>query len=141
MEISKAYNFMAAALNGRALRQDLIASNIANADTPFYRPRDLDFETVLAQEARKAFLGEKSQVLPMAKTNRMHLDPIKEESGKPTLFFRDGHLTRNDGNSVDIDVEMSEMSKNNVMYQALTSAIKKESAIMAAVIDATKSIQ
>lgn len=141
MQISKAYDFMAAALNARSLRQDMIAGNIANVDTPYYRPRDLDFETVLAEEAKKAFLGSHTTKLPMAKTNASHIDPADEESGKPTIFYRDGHLARNDGNSVDLDVETSEMSKNNVMYQALTAALKKDAGIMASVLEASRSLQ
>ena len=55
------------------------------------------------------------------------------------MFYRDGHLARNDGNSVDLDVEMSEMSKNSTMYTALINAYKKNVAIYSSVIDASKS--
>ena len=48
IEISATHALAAKALDYRALRQDMISSNIANADTPFYRPRDLRFEDTLA---------------------------------------------------------------------------------------------
>ena len=48
MQINNATKYLEMALNARALRQDLISSNIANVDTPFYRSKDIDFETMLA---------------------------------------------------------------------------------------------
>jgi len=134
---SRAHDLMASALNYRAARQDMIAGNIANADTPFYRPRDIRFEDVLAQKSASIF-GEKSQTLPMARTNGAHLNgsEVPAET-KPTIFFRDGHMARNDGNSVDLDVETTEMAKNSTMYKALVEAIKKDGAIFKSVIDAS----
>lgn len=141
-EVSKASSFIQSALNARALRQDMISSNIANVDTPGYRPRDISFENVLKKESNRVFNNEKEKKLDIAQTNSMHLSSMDEEiNKKSTLFFRDGHLARNDGNSVDIDVETSEMAKNSTMYQALISAYKKDQAIFSAVIDASKSVQ
>jgi len=141
-QISKASAFVQSALDARAVKQDMISSNIANVDTPGYRPRDLSFENMLKTESDKAFSGSNSKKLEMAKTNGSHLSPIDDESNnKSTVFFRDGHMARNDGNSVDIDVESSEMAKNSTMYQALISAYKKDTMIFSSVIDASKSSQ
>ncbi len=139
--VSQASEFVQSALNARAVRQDMISSNIANADTPYYRPRDIAFEDILKKEANKTF-GQKEPVLEMAKTAGMHMDPI-DSSGRPqpTMFYRDGHMARNDGNSVDLDVEMSEMNKNSTMYGALVNAYKKNSAIFSSVLDASRSLQ
>lgn len=140
-EISKAYGIVDKALDYRSLRQDLIASNIANASTPFYRPQDLDFETYLSAEAQKVFNNDtKSKILPLAQTNPMHLPPINYDNNKPSIFYRDGHLARNDGNSVDLDVETSEMGKNSVMYNALVNASKKHKGIFAYMIDSSKNL-
>jgi len=50
--------------------------------------------------------------LELARTNPAHLEPKSIEDGnKPIVFYRDGHLARNDGNSVDIDVETTEMAQ------------------------------
>ena len=141
-QVSKAYDFMETALNARAVRQDMISSNIANVDTPGYRPRDVSFEEALKRESNKAFSTDNSKKLEMAKTDGSHLNPIDETGGsKSTMFFRDGQMARNDGNSVDLDVETTEMGKNSTMYQALVAAIKKDSMIFSAVIDASKSTQ
>jgi len=137
MNISRAHDLMQSALDFRAARQDMIAGNIANADTPFYRPRDVRFEEVLAQKSASIF-ADKSQTLAMSRTDGAHLEGIDSQSNaKPTTFFRDGHMARNDGNSVDLDVETTEMAKNSTMFNALTAALKKDSAIFKSVIDAS----
>ena len=68
------------------------------------------------------------------------MDGIEDDPSKPTIFFRDGHLARNDGNSVDLDVETTELSKNSVMYNATIEALKKDASIFKAVIASTKNI-
>lgn len=136
LTISRSHDLMKSALDYRAARQDIIAGNIANADTPFYRPKDISFEDTLAQKSAQIF-ADKSQTLQMAQTNGAHLGPIDSASSKPTTFFRDGHMARNDGNSVDLDVETTEMAKNSTMFNALTAALKKDSNLFKSVIDAS----
>jgi flagellar basal-body rod protein FlgB len=140
IQISRTHDLLSDALDFRAARQDMIASNIANADTPFYRPRDISFEDTLRAKQADAF-NEKSSHLELAQTNAGHI-PLQNEksSTKPTLFFRDGHMARNDGNSVDLDVETTEMSKNSVMFNALIQANKKDVYIFKSVIDASSKI-
>ncbi len=135
---SRAHAVIDAALNYRSMRQDLIAGNIANADTPFYRPRDVDFQQVLIQKRNEAFGINDAKTLPMAQTNSAHMQSsATAEASKASLFFRDGHTARNDGNSVDLDVETSEMSKNSMMYNALINARKKSGGIFRAVLEAS----
>jgi len=135
IEITKSFELMKEALNYRAVRQDMIASNIANADTPYYRPKDIRFEEKLLHEKEKLFTKEEKQ-LQMAKTSSKHLDSIDDTSSDMAkIYFRDGHSARNDANSVDLDVETSEMAKNSVMYNALVNGMKKQASIFRAVID------
>ncbi len=144
MEYNASNKYIESALNSRALRQDLISSNIANVDTPFYRSKDIDFETALAREAHREFAGDNNGGVPkleMAKTSSMHMDPADSLLDlNPTLFYRDGHLARNDGNSVDLDVETTELSKNNIMYSALTEAHKKNKLMFQAAVEAAKNL-
>ena len=141
VEISRTHGLIKDALDFRAMRQDMIASNIANADTPFYRPRDVRFEEALAAK-KSDILHDKSNELALAQTDGAHI-PLKNETSsyKPTTYFRDGHMARNDGNSVDIDVETTEMSKNSIMFNALIQANKKDSAIFKSVIEASQKTQ
>ena len=140
IEISKTHSLLARAMDYRAARQDMIASNIANADTPNYKPRDIRFEEALVSKKRELYKNN-SQELQMARTDAKHLTPKEESSSlKPTLYFRDGHMARNDGNSVDLDVETTEMSKNSIMFNALVMANKKDTAIFRGVIDASAKV-
>lgn len=139
-DISKVYPLTYEALSFRSLRQDLISSNIANVDTPFYRPKDINFEQYLAKSANKVFKKDKNTELPLIQSEGSHFDGKQSLLNKATMFFRDGHLARNDGNSVDLDVETSEMGKNSTMYQALTSALKRHKGIFSYAIDSGKNL-
>lgn len=140
IKVSATQDLAAKALDYRAVRQDMISSNIANADTPFYRPRDIRFEDMLAQEKAKV-LGQSSPKLEMAQTSGAHFALLDEQNiSKSKTFFRDGHMARNDGNSVDLDVETTEMSKNSIMFTALVNAMKKDSGIYKSVIEASSKV-
>ena len=140
IEISKTHALLAQAMDYRAARQDMIASNIANADTPYYKPRDISFEDALIAKKNELYQDNTHQ-LKMAQTNSAHLQPETQTSQtKPTLYFRDGHMARNDGNSVDIDVETTEMSKNSIMFNAIIMAAKKDAGIFKSVIDASAKV-
>lgn len=142
IQLSKAHDLMSKALDYRAARQDLIAGNIANEDTPFYRPRDISFAGKLQAEAKKIFNEPQVATLELAQTNGSHFKSAHASNNdQPELFYRDGHLARNDGNSVDLDVETTEMTKNSMMFQGLTAALKKEAAIFKAVIQASERTQ
>jgi len=141
IEISKTHSLLARAMDYRAARQDMIASNIANADTPNYKPRDIRFEEALIAKKHELY-KEHSHQLKMAMTDAKDIAPQEDSSSslKPTLYFRDGHMARNDGNSVDLDVETTEMSKNSIMFNALVMAAKKDTAIFRSVIDASAKV-
>ena len=125
------------ALNFRAAREKMIASNIANADTPFYKPRDIEFKDYMIQK-KAEIMGDQKDKLELATTNGAHI-PLQKSSSEsmPITYFRDGHMARNDGNSVDLDVETTEMSKNSIMFNALIQAIKKDGRIFKSVIEAS----
>lgn len=140
IEFNRSNKYIESALNSRATRQDLIASNLANVDTPFYRSKDIHFEQMLSDAAQKEFNRDKSKELTLANTSKMHLQPKNSGAEKPVLFYRDGHMARNDGNTVDLDVETSELSKNGVIYNALTVTRQKNSALFKAVIESSKNL-
>jgi flagellar basal-body rod protein FlgB len=140
IEISATHALLGKAMDYRAMRQDMISSNIANADTPFYRPRDVRFEEALAHEKNK-ILNKNEHKLEMVRTDETHMRAQDEKvSSTPTLYFRDGHMARNDGNSVDLDVETTEMSKNSIMFNAIINTSKKSAGIFKSVIEASQKI-
>jgi flagellar basal-body rod protein FlgB len=134
---SKSNTLLEAGLSARALRQDLVSSNISNIDTPYYKARDVDFETALI-EKKKEIYGENSasNKLEMAQTDKAHLDGATGfDSSKSTIYLRDGQSARNDGNTVDLDVETSELGKNAIMFNALASGLQKNGLIFKSVIE------
>ena len=140
MQINPADGLMEKALDYRAMRQELISANIANVDTPYYRARDISFEEALAAKKEQIFKKE-GTALELARTDDGHMDGVaRNGSVRAEIFFRDGHMARNDANSVDLDVETTEMAKNMTMYNALVAALKKNGAIFRSVIDASAKV-
>lgn len=105
------------ALSLRAQRQQLIASNIANADTPNFKARDVDFksafETAVGKRASASMDG-------MARTNERHLGGTGGASGglAAKAQYRTGSQGNLDGNTVDIEVERAAFAENAVQYEA-----------------------
>ncbi len=138
---TKAKPLMEEALNARAQRQDMISGNIANIDTPFYKARDIDFESALIEKTKEIYNKNDVKELKMAQTDDKHMSAYKSSDNlKATVFLRDGHMARNDGNTVDLDVETTELSKNSVMFTALTAALKKNGQIFRSVLDASAKV-
>lgn len=100
---------MPEALNLRARRNELLASNIANADTPNYKARDIDFRAVMRNAG--------DEQLKLASTRPGHISATTDNYGGIPLKYRVPAQPSMDGNTVDMQVEQAEFSKNSVMYQ------------------------
>ncbi|MFZ2161827.1 MAG: flagellar basal body rod protein FlgB [Sideroxyarcus sp.] len=100
------------ALNLRAARQELIASNIANADTPNYKAKDIDFANAL-QGALTGSGGKLTATAPG------HLAGAAGESvmGAPVMYRKPLQPSA-DGNTVDMDVERAQFADNALRYEA-----------------------
>lgn len=107
------------ALNLRTQRHQVLASNIANADTPHYKARDFSFEA--AMQGALAGRGS-SGSLALSRTAGGHL-PASGMSGPANLQFRTETQSAVDGNTVDMDVERTQITENAVQYQILTQLI------------------
>ncbi|MCB9134650.1 MAG: flagellar basal body rod protein FlgB [Anaerolineales bacterium] len=114
------------ALDGLSLRQQIIGHNLANVDTPGYKAEQVNFESTL----RRALDEEAPQDLTLTKTDPAHL-PFRDDSTDFTrITLRKGGSTRADGNNVDIDVELVQMTETNMRYQALTQLASKKLLLM-----------
>lgn len=113
-KLDDALRFQQTALSLRAARQELLASNIANADTPNYKARDIDFASAL-----KNALAGTSTELPTVKTSAMHLEGNSGASvlGAP-MMYRKPIQPSADGNTVDMDVERAQFADNALRYEA-----------------------
>jgi flagellar basal-body rod protein FlgB len=107
------------ALDGLSAREEIIGNNLANIDTPGYQSQDVDFRTTL----RKAV--DSNQSLQMVSTNKAHL-ASPAVSRQIQVQLKKGGTERADGNNVDIDVELTEMTETVVQYQAMSQLISKK---------------
>jgi len=115
--------FNEAALKLRGYRQEVLASNLANADTPHYKARDFKFADALTAAVGR----DNSLNMSMKQTNGRHLQGSGANPLQPRLMFRNESQPSIDGNTVESDVEMAQFSDNAIRYQAeiqfLTSKI------------------
>ncbi|MGE0099264.1 MAG: flagellar basal body rod protein FlgB [Hydrogenophaga sp.] len=105
-------DFHANALLLRSQRQQVIASNIANADTPGYVARDFDFAQAL-KNASGALGGS-----AMAATDTRHMRLGGGQGGQPELAYTLQTQPSQDGNSVDLDRERANFVDNSVRYES-----------------------
>ncbi len=94
----------------RGQRAGVLAANIANADTPNYKARDLDFAAVLAGETGSAGLG-------LARTRTAHIAPAADVVDG-ALRYRNPFQPSLDGNTVEAQVEQAAFADNAVRFQA-----------------------
>lgn len=112
-QIDNELGFHQRALSLRAYRQQVLASNIANADTPHYKARDIDFKASL-----QGAMGGRGGQLDLVRTAPRHL-PVGD--GGPVgarLLYRSETQSSVDGNTVDMDVERAAFAENAVQYEA-----------------------
>ena len=109
------FQFSQNAMNLHAYRQQLIASNIANADTPGYRAKDLDFAATL-KNARNAAEGKPQ--MPQLRPAGANLSGEKNVPLNADVLYRSAVQRSADGNTVDIDVERAQFAENAVRYEA-----------------------
>ena len=130
MESSSISNKLFEQLNFRGEKQKVISSNIANINTPAYKTKDLIFEDEL-----KAV----DNTLQMKQTNSKHLSSINNglSNINPKLIDVKGLPEQNDGNNVNLDTQMSEMSKNKILFDAIQSSIKRDSKLFRSVVESS----
>jgi flagellar basal-body rod protein FlgB len=92
-------------------RIGILANNLANADTPNFKARDIDFA---------AILGASDEQLPLtvSTTHAAHIAPLESEMPSGELKYRNPYQASLDGNTVEMPVEQAAFSENNVRYQA-----------------------
>lgn len=130
MESSNISKSLYEQLNYRGEKQKIISSNVANINTPNYKTKDLVFEDQLK---------EASNTLQMKQTNSKHISTMSSSLStvNPRLIEVQGLEEQNDGNNVNLDTQMSEMSKNKILFDAIQSSIKKDSRLFRSVIESS----
>ncbi|MCK1794250.1 flagellar basal body rod protein FlgB [Pseudomonas violetae] len=114
ISFDKALGIHEQALNFRAQRAEVLANNIANADTPNYKARDLDFSKVLSEQSEKT----KGGGFAMNMTNSRHIEAQGLGNGDESLLYRTPMQPSIDQNTVDAQLEQSNYAQNSVNFQA-----------------------
>jgi len=118
-------------LNFRGERQKVISANIANIDTPDYKTKNLKFKDELHK-------SKEENSLQLSRTHSQHMAlSLDNKRSDFEVYEVPGLVEQNDGNNVNLDTQMSEMSKNNVMFTAVQNSIKKDSSWFKTMIDAS----
>lgn len=112
-------NVLDRAADASWLRNDVIANNISNADTPGFKRSDVDFATQLAEALGQSRYTSMDAKVSGLNLNLKRLQPV-------TYSDYSGYSYRVDGNNVDPDTEGVYLAKNQVVYQGLTAAIRQE---------------
>lgn len=113
--IDDAFRFQQMVLDLRTKRQDLIASNIANADTPNFKARDIDFEASL----KNAMSGkDAAPTTTLERTDPAHLQPAAGSGNDAQVLYRSVAQGSVDGNTVDVDGERARFMENAVHIEA-----------------------
>ena len=109
INFDKALGIHPKALALRERRSEVLASNLANADTPGYKARDLEFSAVLK--------GTAPRQVTMDRTHIAHFESVPQLLGA-SLMYRNPHQASLDGNTVEEQIEQTKYSENAVQYQA-----------------------
>jgi len=107
--LDKLFSFNQNALNIRAQRQEILAANIANSDTPNYKARDIDFSTALKDALSASQTSANQSQTPSAK-----------------VLYRESLQGSVDGNTVDSDVERNIFTENAIQYETNLTLIKAD---------------
>lgn len=126
VSLDRLFGVHAQALQLRAQRGELLASNLANADTPDYKARDLDFKAVLDQ-------AQGQQAVALRASHANHLGGVAGSGGAREMYRIPGQSSL-DGNTVDTQVEQARFAENAVRYRASLQFLNgKISSIMTAI--------
>lgn len=123
----KTTNALGSSINFRSLKQDVTASNIANAETPGYKAKKMDFEQALSRAVDIYGLGKMSVEHP----DHFAMNGNSISSVRADVYENPDITVTNDGNTVDLEREMAELAENTIMYKAAVELINKKLAGLA----------
>jgi flagellar basal-body rod protein FlgB len=130
----KTLKALTTALNFREMRQELISSNVANANTPGFKAKKMDFEEALARA-----LDVDGQMQMGVTDGRHHtVGNGGFNNLEPEIYDNPNGVVSENGNTVDVEAEMAQMAENKLMYDALVQLINKKMGIMKYAINSEK---
>ena len=120
--IDQLFGIHAQALSLRAARSEVLATNLANSDTPNYKARDIDFRAALQSQQNSQLQSN----VQLAKSSGGHISNDVNGIASQALRYRVPSHASLDGNTVDADYEKSAFTENAVRYQFSLSILSKK---------------
>lgn len=124
------FQVQSTALKMRAARQELLAANIANADTPNYKARDVDFQSAL----QSALSGKTPNGLAVSNGRHLQSQSAFDIFPSSAVLYRTEGQSSIDGNTVNVDEEMAAFTDNALRYQAALTFMQKRIETLSAAI-------
>lgn len=122
----KTTNALGTALNMRLMKQNIISSNIANQETPGYHAKKMDFEEALA----RALDIDGLRGMSTSSGDHFAVGGGSMSGVRPDIYENPEGAINNDGNTVDLEKEMSALTENSIMYKAALQLINKKLAAL-----------
>ncbi|OFZ20292.1 MAG: flagellar basal-body rod protein FlgB [Bdellovibrionales bacterium RBG_16_40_8] len=123
----KTTDALGSSINFRLLKQNVASSNIANAETPGYKAKKVDFEQALSRALDINGLGQMSTDHP----DHFYANGNSMMNVGADVYENPDITVTNDGNTVDLEREMAELSENTILYRATLQLINKKLAGLA----------
>lgn len=123
-KLDNTLNFHHQALSLRTARQELLSGNVANADTPNFKAKDIDFSSVLQEKL--AINTNNIHKTELKITSPMHLSGSTEGIVNANTLYRVPLQPSADGNTVDMDVERTRFADNAIKYDASITFISNQ---------------
>ncbi|UOF00857.1 flagellar basal body rod protein FlgB [Bdellovibrio reynosensis] len=122
----KTTNALASSIAMRQIRNNVISSNIANAETPGYHAKKMDFEGAL----QRALDLDGQSALSTSDSKHFGIGGVSVTKTRPDIYDDPEGAVNNDGNTVDLEKEMSALSENAIMYKTALQLINKKMAAL-----------
>ncbi len=122
--LGKTFDALSRSLDLRSVKHNLISANIANAETPGYKSKRIDFEDTLAKALSLTDA-------PMARTSAKHMragGSVGEVA--PEIYNNPNNVVREDGNTVDRDAEMVALAENQMLYNSSIESLRRKIALL-----------
>ena len=118
----KTIKALAASLNLREIRQEILAANIANADTPGYKAKRVDFEEAL----QRALDVDGNMEMQTSDSRHFDVGNGGFDNLQPEIYDDPNGIVSEDGNTVDRDAEMAKMAENRILYDSAVKLLNKK---------------
>ena len=130
----KTLKALAASLNLRQIRQEVLAANVANAETPGYKSKVVDFEAAL----QRALDVDGNMEMQTSDSEHFDVGNGGFDNLQPEIYDEPNGIVSEDGNTVDKEAELAKMAENKILFDASVKLMNKKLGMLKYTISAEK---